>query len=63
MAVYLVSGSFYARRGDWQPFRKQHEAESPEQARHWALSEIGGCHHVKRHLIRIDSVVPVEPTS
>jgi ribosomal protein L20A (L18A) len=60
MGAFVVSGSFYARRGDWQPFRKQHEADSPEQAREWALSEIGGCHHVKRHLIKIDSVQPAE---
>lgn len=58
MPVFVVKGSFYARRGDWQPFRKEHDADSPEQAREWALSEIGGCHHVKRTLIRIESVAP-----
>ncbi len=63
MGAFVVSGSFYARRGDWQPFRKQHEADSPEQAREWALSEIGGCHHVKRALIKIDSVTPAETSS
>lgn len=63
MGAFVVTGSFYARRGDWQPFRKRHEADSPEQAKEWALSEIGGCHHVKRHLIRIESVLPVEASS
>ena len=63
MGAFVVTGSFYARRGDWQPFRKRHEADSPEQAKEWALSEIGGCHHVKRHLIRIESVLPAEASS
>jgi ribosomal protein L20A (L18A) len=56
MPMYTVAGSFYARRGYWQPFTKQHDAESEAQAREWAVSEIGGCHHVKRHQIRIDSI-------
>ena len=56
MPVFTVQGSFYARRGYWQPFTKAHEADSPETAREWALSEIGGCHGVKRHQIRVDSV-------
>jgi ribosomal protein L20A (L18A) len=56
MPMYKVEGSFYARRGYWQPFTKEHEADTKENAVHWALSEIGGCHHVKRHLIRISSV-------
>ncbi len=56
MPMWTVRGSFNARRGYWQPFTKTHEAESGEQAREWALSEIGGCHHVKRVQIQIDSV-------
>lgn len=56
MAVYRVEGAFYARRNYWQPFAKQHEADTPETAREWALSEIGGCHGVKRQHIRITSV-------
>ena len=62
MPAFKVQGSFYARRGYWQPFTKTHDAESAEVAREWALSEIGGCHHVKRHQIRINSVgeVPAE---
>jgi ribosomal protein L20A (L18A) len=56
MPTFIVRGSFYARRGYWQPFSKQHEADSSQTAREWALSEIGGCHSVKRSLIRIDSV-------
>jgi len=56
MPVFTVEGSFYARRGYWQRFTKTHDAESAEVAREWALSEIGGCHHVKRSQIRIDSV-------
>jgi ribosomal protein L20A (L18A) len=57
MPIYTVTGSFYARRGYWQGFTKRHDAETPETAREWALSEIGGCHRVKRHEIRIESVV------
>ncbi len=56
MPMYRVHGTFYARRGYWQTFTKEHEAENPETAQHWAYSEIGGCHKVKRHLIRIESV-------
>jgi ribosomal protein L20A (L18A) len=59
MAHWSVEGSFYARRADWQHFRKVCEAPSAERAREWALSEIGGCHHVKRTRIRIDSVTEV----
>jgi ribosomal protein L20A (L18A) len=54
-----VVGAFYARRGYWQPFAKVHDAPSPDAAREWTLSEIGGCHHVKRHQIRIDRIDPV----
>lgn len=56
MPAFKVQGSFYARRGYWQSFTKIHDAQSAEIAREWALSEIGGCHHVKRHQIQIDSV-------
>lgn len=56
MPTFVVSGRFYARRNDWQIFRKRHEAASAEEAREWALSEIGGCHHVRRAQIRIDGV-------
>ena len=59
MPAFKVEGSFYARRGYWQPFTKVHEATSAELAREWALSEIGGCHHVRRSRIRIDSVSEV----
>ncbi|HTS33147.1 MAG TPA: 50S ribosomal protein L18Ae [Thermoplasmata archaeon] len=56
MPLYKVRGSFYARRDYWQPFTMEHEADTKETAVHWALSEIGGCHGVKRHLIHIDAV-------
>ena len=56
LTKYRVAGSFLARRGYWQPFTKEHEAPSPEVAREWAYSEIGGCHGVARRKIRIDSV-------
>ncbi len=59
MTVYRVVGTFYARRNYWQPFTKNHEAETPELAREWALSEIGGCHGVKRQHVRIASVSEV----
>ncbi len=56
MPTYAVRGSFYARRGYWQPFTKVCEASSPDRAKEWALSQIGGCHHIQRHLIRITEV-------
>ncbi|HKS60023.1 MAG TPA: 50S ribosomal protein L18Ae [Thermoplasmata archaeon] len=56
MSEWVVRGSFYARRDYWQVFTKRHEAPSAAQAREWALAEIGGCHHVNRQRIRIDSV-------
>lgn len=59
MPQFKVVGTFYARRNYWQPFTKVHDAQSAEVAREWALSEIGGCHHVKRSQIRIDSVSEV----
>ena len=61
MPTFRVQGSFYARRGYWQPFTKIHDADTKENALHWALSEIGGCHHVKRNLVRIEAVAE-EPT-
>jgi ribosomal protein L20A (L18A) len=56
MPNWTVEGTFYARRGFWQRFSKHCEAASGEIAREWALSEIGGCHGVKRHQIRIETV-------
>ncbi|HTT14956.1 MAG TPA: 50S ribosomal protein L18Ae [Thermoplasmata archaeon] len=61
MPQWTVEGSFYARRGYWQPFSKTHEAPTKEAAAEWTLSEIGGCHHVKRHQIRIVNVGPAAP--
>ena len=62
VTMYSVRGTFYARRDYWQTFTKEHEADSKETAVHWVLSEIGGCHNVKRHLIRIESVTEVTAT-
>ncbi len=59
MARWAVKGTFLARRDDWQAFAKTCEAPSAEQAREWALSEIGGCHGVPRNRIRIASVSEV----
>lgn len=59
MAHFAVTGTFLARRDDWQTFTKSAEADSPEQAREWVLSEIGGCHHVPRTRIRISKVAEV----
>jgi ribosomal protein L20A (L18A) len=59
MARWAVSGTFLARRYDWQPFTKSCDAPNSDQAREWALSEIGGCHGVKRTRIRIASVTEV----
>ena len=59
MSHFKVEGSFYARRNFWQPFVKVHDADTAAVAREWALSEIGGCHHVKRSQIRITSVAEV----
>lgn len=56
MPTFTVHGAFYARRGFWQAFTKRHDADSGEKAREWTLSEIGGCHGISRHQIRIDSV-------
>lgn len=56
MPHWTVTGTFQARRATWQKFSKTCEADSPDQAREWALSEIGGCHGVRRALIRIESV-------
>jgi ribosomal protein L20A (L18A) len=56
MTNWTVQGSFYARRGYWQSFTKHCDAPSADAAREWALSEIGGCHHVKRHEIRIGEI-------
>jgi ribosomal protein L20A (L18A) len=55
---WTVEGSFYARRNYWQKFRKECDTQTELAARDWALSEIGSCHHVKRHQIRIDRVSP-----
>ena len=59
MPHWAVTGEFLARRADWQRFTKVHDADSAEQAKEWALSEIGGCHGVKRRLIRVQSVTEV----
>ncbi len=59
MPEWVVMGAFLARRGHWQVFRKTCEATSADQATEWALSEIGGCHHVSRRNVRIDSVSEV----
>jgi ribosomal protein L20A (L18A) len=59
MAHWQVSGTYLARRADWQSFTKVCEATSAEQAQEWALSEIGGCHGVKRSLIRITATSEV----
>lgn len=59
MARWAVTGTFLARRADWQKFTKTCEASSADQAKEWALSEIGGCHGVQRRRIRISSVAEV----
>jgi ribosomal protein L20A (L18A) len=56
MPHWSVTGSFVARRAYRQSFTKECEAPSADQAKEWALSEIGGCHHVKRYLIQIEKV-------
>ncbi len=61
MVQWSVAGSFLARRGVWQRFVKTHEAGSPEQAREWALSEIGGRPPVGRRFIRIEAVTQARP--
>ncbi|MCI4368668.1 MAG: 50S ribosomal protein L18a [Thermoplasmata archaeon] len=59
MKQWTVTGEFYARRNNWQPFTKHCEAPDAPHAREWAMSEIGGCHGVKRRGIRIAGVVEV----
>ncbi len=56
MPTWEVAGQFYARRNNWQPFRKRCDAPNEAAAREWILSELGGCHHVKRALVRIAEV-------
>lgn len=56
VSAWKIRGSFYARRGYWQTFTRECEAPSTLEAREWVLSEIGSCHHVKRHEIRIDEL-------
>jgi ribosomal protein L20A (L18A) len=56
MPHWTVTGTFAARRATWQKFTKTCEAPDAKVAREWALSEIGGCHGVKRAQIRIESV-------
>ncbi len=58
MPRWTVEGAFYARRNYWQTFRKDCDAATDVAARDRVLSEIGSCHHVKRHEIRIDRVTP-----
>jgi ribosomal protein L20A (L18A) len=57
--IWKVSGEFYARRNCWQAFSKVRDAPSADAAREWALSVIGGSHHLPRRLIRIVSVESV----
>jgi ribosomal protein L20A (L18A) len=56
MPQWSVHGTFLARRATWQSFTKTCEAPNAEQAKEWALSEIGGCHGIRRSLIRVESV-------
>lgn len=56
VSMWKIQGSFYARRGYWQPFTVECEAATDAAARERILSEIGSCHHVKRHQIRIDGL-------
>jgi ribosomal protein L20A (L18A) len=56
MPEWNVEGTYLARRGFWQGFRKRLDAASAEAARETALSQIGGSHGVKRTLIRIEKV-------
>jgi ribosomal protein L20A (L18A) len=57
---WKVTGEFYARRNTWQAFSKIREAPSADAAREWALSVIGGSHHLPRRLIRIRAVEPAQ---
>jgi len=56
---WSITGRFLARRSYWQTFTKVCEAPSAERATEWVLSEIGGCHGVKRRGIRVESVAEV----
>jgi ribosomal protein L20A (L18A) len=60
MGRWAVSGSFLARRDDWQTFTKTCDAPGADQAKEWALSMIGGCHRVDRRHIRIRAVTEVK---
>ncbi|HZY71400.1 MAG TPA: 50S ribosomal protein L18Ae [Thermoplasmata archaeon] len=61
MATFTIQGRYLARRGFYQTFRSSCEAPDAAHAREWALSEIGGCHHVPRRSIVIESVAEATP--
>jgi ribosomal protein L20A (L18A) len=56
MPSWEVSGRYLAARARWQSFAITVEAATAAQAREWILSEIGGCHHVRRSLIQVSQV-------
>ncbi len=58
LPLWKVTGAFYARRNYWQSFAKLREAATAAAAQEWVVSVIGGCHHVRRPWIRIESVEP-----
>jgi ribosomal protein L20A (L18A) len=55
---WVARGEFYDRRDHWQRFQMACEAPTVAAARERILSSIGGCHGVKRALIRLFDVVP-----
>jgi ribosomal protein L20A (L18A) len=57
--TFAVKGRFLARRGYWQGFTKQFEANDEGGAKELAFSSIGGSHHVARHLVTIEAVEEV----
>jgi ribosomal protein L20A (L18A) len=60
MPQWAVRGSYLARRDYWQRFTWVRPAPNADAARERALSEVGGCHHVARRWIRVESVEPVQ---
>jgi ribosomal protein L20A (L18A) len=56
MPEWNVEGSYLARRGYWQVFRKRLAAASADAAQEIAVSQIGGSHRVGRQRIRIERV-------
>lgn len=55
MKAYKIRGKFLMKNV-WQPFTKEIEGESEEEAKEKILSIIGSLHKVKRNKIKIEEI-------